>query len=718
MRTGCRIGAGWLAAGVAIWGAAAAWTQELRSAPRNPAFEQYLEQLSAPGLTGAPGAERPRGLIPPPFKIPPAPAGVSARPAARALPSSYDLRAAGKVSSVKDQGNYGNCWTFATYGSLESCLLTGESWDFSENNLANKHGFNSAYGDGGNHFMALAYLARWSGPVLEADDPYANGPNSPSGLAVRKHIQNAYLPADRASPGDNNTLKQALVDRGALYSSICWNSSYYQDGNAAYYYSGSAIADHAITIVGWDDNYSRTQFKTPPPGDGAFLVKNSWGTAWGDNGYFWVSYHDQWIGTDNAQFYSAAATSNYESVYQYDPLGFCNAYGYSGSTTAWGANIFTNASGIVRAVSFYAVSAGASYEIRIYTGGNAGDPVSGTLALTQSGSATQAGYYTVALNSAVSFSTRFAVVVKLTTPGGTTPIAVEEYLSGYSTAATANPGESYISANGVSWSEAKNPYNDRYMNVCLKAFGTGGSSPGPTPPTPTTSYTPQLDDFDGDYRGDPTLYDATAGRWMIRLSRNNWAQANFSSGASSAFRPLSGFFDNDWSADPTIYSTASGRWYFALSTDSYNWWYLGWYVDATSLPVCADFDGDGYADPTFYCQTDGYWYILLSSTGGEYYYPLGYSASAGLLPFGGDFDGDGYADPTFYSPNTHNWYILVSSWGYRDYHTLNFGASGYTPALGDFDGDFRADPAARNAEGKWYVLLSTSGYAGYFDFTW
>ena len=94
-------------------------------------------------------------------------------------PAYYDLRTLNRVTSVKDQGEAGVCWTFATYASLESYLMPGENRDFSENNMKNllssayPEGFDRDPNDGGNPLMSTAYLARWSGPVEETADPYS-----------------------------------------------------------------------------------------------------------------------------------------------------------------------------------------------------------------------------------------------------------------------------------------------------------------------------------------------------------------------------------------------------------------------------------------------------------------------------------------------------------------------------------------------------------------
>ncbi len=390
-----------------------------------------------------------------------------------ALATSYDLRSLGRVTAVKDQGSAGSCWTFGTYGSLESNILTSESvsWDFSENNLKNTHGFDLAHDEGGNAFMSAAYLARWSGPVTESSDPYNDSSGvSPGGQTPVKHVQNVVFLPDRTSSTDNTAIKQAIVSYGAVYVAMYYGSSYYNATNHAYYYSGSSSANHAITVVGWDDNYSKSNFSSTPSGNGAFIVKNSWGSSWGESGYFYVSYYDKIFGySENALFVTPEATTNYAKAYQYDPLGWVSSLGYS-STTGWFANIFS-ATGAqsLKAVSFYTASTSNTYQIKIYTGASSG-PVSGTLAYTQTGTISNAGYVTVPLTSSVSLTSgqKFSVVVKLTTSNYNYPIPVEVPVSGYSSAATASSGQSYISSNGTSWSDLTKSYSKG--NVCLKAF--------------------------------------------------------------------------------------------------------------------------------------------------------------------------------------------------------------------------------------------------------
>lgn len=473
-------------AAVFICRPASAQIQDVKLAPLNPKFEEMINN-NRRGLKGpvlrTPDGHR-LGLLPSPMDLSHLVGREHDRASLRAVTNtSYDLRTLGRLTSVRDQGVYGTCWSFASYGSLESCLMPAETNDFSENNMVNLDGFDYGFDDGGFSIMATAYLVRWRGPVNEVNDPYPYPNGSPTGLSPVKHVQSVEIIGRRPSSLANDEIKQAVLDHGALCVGMYWSSVSYNSTYHSFYYSSSGSANHAVDIVGWDDNYSFTNFTSQPAGNGAFITRNSWGTNWGESGYFYVSYYDGVFARDlseaNFLFLNAESASLYSNIYQYDPLGWVTSLGYSSTpAAAWGANIFTvTNSGDLSAVSFYATSTNATYEIFVYTDISPDQPRSGCLRADQTGALTNAGYYTLTLPSPITLSAgrSFSVVVKFTTPSYSYPIPVEYALAGYSSQATASPGESFISSDGSTWTDTTD-YSST-MNVCIKAFMSATAYP-------------------------------------------------------------------------------------------------------------------------------------------------------------------------------------------------------------------------------------------------
>jgi C1A family cysteine protease len=402
-------------------------------------------------------------------------------------PAMYDLRSTGRVSPVKNQGSCGSCWAFASYGSMESEALPGQLFDFSENNLKNTHGFDIAPCSGGNAQMATAYLARWSGAVAEAADPYVDtSTSSPTALPVQEHAQEILVIPGRSGFLDNDNIKAALQTTGALYTTMYYSSSYYNTTSRAYYYSGTSGSNHAVTIVGWDDTYSRYNFNPAAPGDGAFIIKNSWGTSFGNSGYFFLSYYDSKVGTSLTAFTGESA-ANYNRIYQYDPLGWISSMGY-GSNTAWAANVFTATSGeSLAAVGLSTNQVNTAYQVFIYTDPNQGPLSSAGPVSTIQGTIGIPGYHTVTLPTPVSLNAgqKFSVVVRFQTPNYNYPITIERPLSGYASQATASAGQSYISSTGTTWTDLTASIPN--ANACLKAFTLNS---GTTAPVAAFSGTP------------------------------------------------------------------------------------------------------------------------------------------------------------------------------------------------------------------------------------
>jgi C1A family cysteine protease/uncharacterized protein YjdB len=440
----------------------------------NPQLGQYIQS-----------GVKAKGLIPLPVKLNNVQANNLTQ--ATSLPAQYDLRTLSRLSPVRDQGQIGSCWSFGTYGSLESWMLTNSlgQQDYSENNMITQHGFDAGPNDGGNMYMATAYLARWSGPVSETDDPYANPPD-PSNIVVRngkvaqQHIQDIIFIPDRANATDNTDLKNAIMQYGDLYTSMYYGDSYFKSSTNSYYCNNSGIAqsgNHAVGIVGWNDTYSRNNFAIVPPGDGAFIIRNSWGSSWGDGGYFYVSYYDAFIGKENAAFTNAQPTNNFDHIYQYDPLGMVDDIGFNNST-AWFSNVFpAPGSESLAATGFYTTQKSAQYQVYVETDYDTNH--FSKLTLVKSGTIDMPGYHTVTLDTPVALNSgkRFAIAVKLVEANETIPIAIEEYYSGYSSNATASVGQSFTSPDGQAWTDLMVSQPSLKANVCLKAFTKNSTAP-------------------------------------------------------------------------------------------------------------------------------------------------------------------------------------------------------------------------------------------------
>nr|WP_303211334.1 Ig-like domain repeat protein [Methanobrevibacter smithii] len=396
------------------------------------------------------------------------------------LPARYNLAENGFVTDVKNQQDSGNCWAFAALASLETCVLkaSNKTFNFSVENMKNLIEMYSAYGwkmetnEGGYNGMPMGYLASWLGPVNATLDPFDDkGTLSPL-LDSEMHIQNIYVLPARTSYTDNDAIKEAILKYGGLYASYYHSAGYLNSKTNAYYDPYTGNGNHAITVVGWDDNYSKNNFYTTPAGDGAFIVKNSWGSSWGDNGYFYISYYDRVlfaVNKDNQAFtYILNDTVRYTKNYQYDVAGMTD-YLITGKKTVWYKNIY-NATGneVIAAVSTF-FNTTVDYEISIY--------VNDVLQLTQNGRHEGSGYYTIPLKEYVPVAVGdiFKIVVKLANPqNGYAAVPISEQLS--TTRCYYAPGVSYFSNDGKKWTDlydySASAYSHTYNSqvACLKAF--------------------------------------------------------------------------------------------------------------------------------------------------------------------------------------------------------------------------------------------------------
>jgi hypothetical protein len=385
----------------------------------------------------------------------------------------------GRVTPARPVNTCGTCWTTATMGSLESFFEPTETWDFSENHMQLfSHG---ACGTGANEQWATAYLVGWAGPVGESAFKLSNPDSNP---AVLKHVQNVYflppkIPGGSPTHDDTdwmNWIKYSIMHFGGVYASISWRGTLTNT-----YYETVDNTSHAVTLVGWDDNFDKSKFisnydGSSPPGNGAFIAKNNEGPDWAENGFFYISYYDHTVGTNCAVFTGEPVT-NYNRMYQHDPFGVVGIRSVRAA-----ANVFTAAGDDdLAAVGFYCIAAPASYKIKIYLNPPASVPAAATAPAAAEFDVTLpiTGYFTVKLPQKVRLTAgqRFSVV--LTSGGLPDPVWVDVgvqqpyglHLNDY----TAHPGESYwLYDNTQGWLDVA--FGAEFAlpdsSLCIKAYTT------------------------------------------------------------------------------------------------------------------------------------------------------------------------------------------------------------------------------------------------------
>ena len=317
------------------------------------------------------------------------------------IPSRFDLRDWGWMTPVKDQGAMGSCWAFGTYGALESALLkaTGVQYDFSENYMEDNVIRYGKYGvltssEGGYPEYGLAYLLSWMGPRSMENDTYDElgklSPITKADLGI--HIQDAVLIRPRENATDNDAFKKAIMQYGALniLYYACQSAPQYNENTSAQYQNNTtAELDHSVALVGWDDDFSASNFLITPPGDGAWIIKNSWNTEWGDKGYGYISYYDPCILVYNHTIaFTFENNENYTLNYQTDLDGRLNIDEYD-ENVSYKIRYDSIRNELISAVGTYFADEGEEYLLEIY--------VNDILAHTQNGTAPFRGYHTVKL---------------------------------------------------------------------------------------------------------------------------------------------------------------------------------------------------------------------------------------------------------------------------------------------------------------------------------
>ena len=334
----------------------------------------------------------------------------------------YDLREQKAVTKIKNQFRDGGCRSFAALGALESHikLKTGKEFDLSENNFENRHGFyfgTNNVRSGRNRNSDIPYLVNY-GPILESDDSYIpmKGEGGENNYLTQEQVNEAAknpvikdgvkqimgfeflktVDTAKVSTSEDDELlqiKEAITKNGGVVADMYMahdgrktfpytDEKYYSADTKAYYFDGNDSdraskynpietdgikygANHAITIVGWDDDFSKDNFAAKPEIDGAWIVRDTQSEAFGDKGYFYVSFKSVSMG-ENPYVFTDVIDYQY-GIYQHDELAFTGyREGISFATDV--KDVLFNrykakADSKIEKVGFYTTKKNAEYEV-------------------------------------------------------------------------------------------------------------------------------------------------------------------------------------------------------------------------------------------------------------------------------------------------------------------------------------------------------------------
>ncbi|MGN1155299.1 MAG: C1 family peptidase [Agathobacter sp.] len=422
------------------------------------------------------------------------------------IPKKYSSVEKGYVTPIRDQRSWGTCWAHAICAAMESYALSHgfvdspDEVDFSEYALAYLTYKDDLYCDitgdytvshdeyvgfkaGANNEFAFRPLSKWAGIFSEKDDTYYSD-SLQSGVISEyvvdeSKLEYVFTGQRYISMQDTEHVKKAVMENGAVTVSFRYESDYTNDNDIHYYCYKSVGAlglNHMVAIVGWDDTLSKELFSITKDGvtytperDGAWLVKNSWGTYAGDEGYTWISYEDGSL-SSNAVLYEIAPKTVFDHIYQYD-----------GATTFGNSTLVKKAAEVysitesnaqnIEAVSFAIKSVNRKYVVNIYKNTEGYNLDQGELVASKSGKTTYEGYYTVFLDSPV-----------VANPGETYTVEVvfekdTELVNGAS-GTSRHDGDviatSYSNPSGMTYYSRSDNYSGKVANIdfCLKMFTT------------------------------------------------------------------------------------------------------------------------------------------------------------------------------------------------------------------------------------------------------
>ncbi|MBO4462011.1 MAG: hypothetical protein J5749_03935, partial [Lachnospiraceae bacterium] len=416
------------------------------------------------------------------------------------LPAKFDLRDYGLVTPKRNQGKYGTCWAFATIAALESNALVkgyGEynlserylAWcakhiiDTDNSNIAGEGISTSAaeWYNGGSASIAGYSLMNGLGIGLESEYPYKDIIHDIYSDCIGKEVFRCSR-VSSVSRNDETAIKYAVMKYGAAVTSIrsaSDTSKIFSNRNHSYYMSedwyrnnkSKLSGGHVLVIIGWDDYYSRTNFATPAPKDGAWIVKNSGGLN-----YSYISYCNYIDPTYDQLVYSfeVAPVETYDWLYTYDGgIGLTEVKSTNDIAISFKANSDETLTGVA-----VKLEGKTQATIKVYNNTASVESINENNCIhTETVSLTENGYQTLQFSNGVNVSANDDIFVTVHFFNPVTYYIDNEWRSGTITShASANPNETFIKKNNGSWEDLVN-YGK--ANACIKVLARNGHNRRP-----------------------------------------------------------------------------------------------------------------------------------------------------------------------------------------------------------------------------------------------
>lgn len=439
------------------------------------------------------------------------------RKAADTLSAGSSYTSSYVAAKARDQGSWGVCWAFGATAAIEANIVknasrysgvsyTSQNIDLSERHVAwfshNTYSTDKtdiSYGDGvkkaspkaaytgGNREQVMAYLARSSGMALEKEAPYDISSGMQGLLEEQRYssvaqLHDANLLGGYKPDSANIEIVKGMVQSyGAAMASYFSSDGYYgedNNGQKNYYYPSGKGSNHAVCIIGWDDQYDASSFKNTPPGNGAWLVRNSWGADWGDNGCFWMSYYEPTICSIAA--YNMVDTKDYGRTYQY--TGGADIQWMSmGGSSMQGANVYcAKEDETLKSVGIITAANSMKVEAEIYVSDQPmqNSPWEGTKAASVSSEDVgMAGFHMLDLTTtpvSLKQGQYFSVIMKVTNKNDGTAYLVTE--SSKSNAEKKGQTFYHLGSSWVDAADTKNKSMKNFKNACIYAYTSSVST--------------------------------------------------------------------------------------------------------------------------------------------------------------------------------------------------------------------------------------------------